>query len=322
MEIEELKRKLDVSRAEMVGSQRTVAALQAQIQADKTTIAKMTSAIDDLDLAGREQLAAFNRSIAEIQSLKSQLVETASIKSQVALLTEQLLRANNEMIEARNIQQAHISEQQMYATRMEELEKELSANRAKLRDAEAAQSSLAANVREGKVDCPVDFTGTGRAGGLTSYTSYLQLFLICTPMLNIYQPLSIGKVSSERRTISEVKGGGRLMSEVVPGELPEAAALRMGYERRFAELETINRQASQTISAQSAAADRMDLEVARALHELAQLQAAYAETSAQLQQARKDSERIDGEKALLEANYLLKLKLLVQVSEYTHCLFE
>ena len=176
MEIEELKRKLDAIMADTAGSQRTIAALQAQIKADKTTIAKMTTAIDDLDLAGREQLAAFNRSIAEIQSLRSQVAETASFKGQVTLLTEQLLRANNDMVEARNIQQAHISEQQMYATRLDELEKELSVNRAALRDAEVAQSALAANVREGKVDCPVDFTGTGRAGTLTIQISYLRSF--------------------------------------------------------------------------------------------------------------------------------------------------
>ena len=119
-EIEELKRKLETALAETAGSQRTIQALQAQIQADKTTIAKMTTAIDDLDLASREQLAAFNR----------QQAETTSIKSQVALLTE-----------------AHSSEQQMYATRLEELEKELSLNKAALRDAEAAQSRLSVNVR-------------------------------------------------------------------------------------------------------------------------------------------------------------------------------
>ena len=155
MEIEELKRKLDAIMADTAGSQRTIAALQAQIKADKTTIAKMTT---------------------EIQSLRSQVAETASFKGQVTLLTEQLLRANNDMVEARNIQQAHISEQQMYATRLDELEKELSVNRAALRDAEVAQSALAANVREGKVDCPVDFTGTGRAGTLTIQISYLRSF--------------------------------------------------------------------------------------------------------------------------------------------------
>ena len=269
MEIEELKRKLDVAKVEMAGSQRTIAALQAQIQADKTTMAKMTIAIDDLDLAGREQLAAFNRSIAEIQSLKSQVADSAAIKSQVALLKEQLAMS-----------------------------------RASLRDAEIAQSTLAANVREGKLDCPVDFTGTGRAGSLTRYIVQRQLFLsYLYPCFQHIYPC-LGKVSSERRPASGGKGGGRLITEVVPGELPAVAAMRMGYEQRIAGLEARNRQ-TQT----------MDLEVARALKELAELQAAYAATSAQLQQARKDAERVDGENALLEANYLLKLKLLVQEFE-------
>ena len=269
MEIEELKRKLDAAKVEMAGSQRTIAALQAQIQADKTTMAKMTTAIDDLDLAGREQLAAFNRSIAEIQSLKSQVADSAAIKSQVALLKEQL-----------------------------------SMSRASLRDAEIAQSTLAANVREGKFDCPVDFTGTGRAGSLTRYIVQRQSFLsYLYPCFQHIYPC-LGKVSSERQPASEGKGGGRLITEVVPGELPAVAAMRMGYEQRIAGLEARNRQ-TQT----------MDLEVARALKELAELQAAYAATSAQLQQARKDAERVDGENALLEANYLLKLKLLVQEFE-------